>query len=311
MPEVTVPEVTVPEVTVPEVTVPEVTMPEVTFSMRHFLFIIACCIGQPLVLASDLVREDLTFMSQGVQLAGSLVLPKTGSIHSAVVFVHGSGKQVRNLYLAEQFANAGVAALVYDKRGVGQSAGHYEARQSVSEKNIIQLADDALAAFAVLKSHPRTQESKLGLAGISQAGWIIPLAAEKDSAVEFMVIWSGPVCKVSEEDIFSRYTADRDGKKIPAFEQALAAQKRPYVWPKFLGKDSDPSDSLINLNIPGLWLFGKQDGSVPVDLSMQRLDKLMESGKPYQYVLFSDLGHNNMPQTFRLATDWLARLSKL
>ena len=148
--------------------------------------------------------------------------------------------------------------------------------------------------------------------------WIVPLAAEKSNAVDFMVLWSGPVCRVSEEDIFSKYTADQDGdidagidrKKVPSYAEALRARKVKYIWPGFLGKDTDPSESLAKLKIPGLWIFGKNDGSVPVDLSIQNLHKLTDAGHPYEYVLFSGLGHNNMPETFATATDWIKRLKR-
>ena len=90
----------------------------------------------------DLRTEEIEFVSHGVTLSGSIVFP-AGDIHAAVVLVHGSGKQSRDPRLAERFANAGIAALVYDKRGAGKSGGEYEGNQNVSEKNIALLADDA------------------------------------------------------------------------------------------------------------------------------------------------------------------------
>ena len=57
------------------------------------------------------------------------------------------------LKLAQRFADAGIAALVYDKRGAGKSGGEYEGNQSVSEKNIALLADDAATALATLAGH--------------------------------------------------------------------------------------------------------------------------------------------------------------
>ncbi len=260
------------------------------------------------VSATGFGIEAVSFISHDVELSGSLVFPEQTELRSAVVFVHGSGKQARNLALAQRFAAEGVAALVYDKRGAGRSGGEYESQQSVSEKNIQLLADDAVAAFQLLEQHPRTKDLKLGFAGISQAGWIVPIAAARSPGVAFMVLWSAPVCKVSEEDIFSKYTADLDGAKIPSYREALAARTRPYRWPDFLGKDSDPVDSLSEMEIPALWLFGKQDGSVPVDLSIERLNHLIQTDKPYEYVLFSSLGHNNMPETFSTATSWINRL---
>lgn len=256
------------------------------------------------------LSEDVVFKSHGVDLAGTIVMPSGVKPHAAVVFVHGSGEQTRNLYWAKKFADAGVAALVYDKRGVGESKGQYERQQSVSEKNLVLLADDALAGLRHLQKHKALKDAQIGLAGISQAGWIVPLAAEKAKALDFMIIWSGPVCKVSEEDIYSRYTADKDMSRVPPYQEALSARKSKYIWPSFLGKDSSPADSLKTLNTPGLWIFGEQDGSVPVDLSIERLSSLIEQGHDYQYVLFSGLGHNNMNETFDTAMQWVRRLEK-
>ncbi|MBL4672438.1 MAG: alpha/beta hydrolase [Arenicella sp.] len=260
--------------------------------------------------SEDYKAEEVEFVSQGDKLSGTIVFPKDGKVHSAVVFVHGSGKQTRNLHWGERFASAGIAALVYDKRGVGLSGGTYESSQSVSGKNIKLLAEDSLAALDVLHKHAKLKELPLGLTGISQAGWIIPLAAEKSRIVDFMAIWSGPICKVSEEDIYSKYTADLDGKKVPSYDEALKSRKEKYIWPKFLGEDSDPNESLAKLQIPGLWVFGENDGSVPVDLSIRRLKNQIDSGGKYEYVLFSSLGHNNMSETFATVTDWINRLSQ-
>ncbi len=249
--------------------------------------------------------EQVTFDSHSIQLSGTIVYPQTKPYNSVVVFVHGSGPQERNLHWATKFAQNGIAALVYDKRGVGKSGGEYESNQSVSGYNLDLLADDAVAALNFLERHPPTKQLKRGLTGISQAGWIIPIAAEKSKKTDFMVIWSGPVCKVSEEDIFSKYTADLDSKRVPSYSQALNARTTKYIWPDFLGKDTNPSDNLKNLNIPGLWIFGEQDGSVPVDLSIKRLQQLINTGFNYEYVSFSKLGHNNMTETFSTAVSWI------
>ena len=257
--------------------------------------------------------EDVEFESRGATLSASIVEPIDRETYAAVVFVHGSGPQSRNLDIAKRFADDGIVALVYDKRGVGKSGGGYESKQSVSDKNIDLLADDSLAAANFLSSYHAGKNLKIGVSGISQAGWIVPLAAKKDKAaekpvVDFMLIWSGPVCKVSEEDIFSKYTADSDSDRVPSYLEALNARKRAYVWPAFLGRDTDSSEDLATLDIPGFWIFGKDDGSIPVDLSMQKLELLEQAGKPYQNVLFSSTGHNNMAETFATATDWVKRL---
>lgn len=253
--------------------------------------------------------EEVVFLSHGVGLSGSIAFP-SGRIHAAVVFIHGSGPQERSLAWAERFAGDGVAALVYDKRGVGKSGGIYEGEQTVSERNLSLLADDAVSALEALRSQPRLEGVPVGLAGISQAGWIAPLAAERSRRADFLVLWSGPVCKVSEEDIFSRYTADADAEIVPSFEEALRSRTEEYVWPDFLGRDTDPRTSLASLSIPGLWIYGENDGSIPADLSIARLGALRRAGRDYDYVLLSGLGHDNMDATFAVATDWIKRRLK-
>jgi len=277
--------------------------------MKNILLILLV-LGISSLNGEEFEIEDVEFPSHSVQLSGSIVFPKNDAIHSAVVFVHGSGEQTRSLYWAKKFAEAGVVALVYDKRGVGKSGGEYEGNQSVSEKNIDLLADDAAAALKHLREHPRAKGLPTGLTGISQAGWIVPLAAEKSKIADFLVLWSGPVCKVSEEDIYSKHTADNDTDRVPSFGDVLRARKRTYIWPAFLGKDTDPSESLAKLDIPGIWIFGEKDGSVPVDLSIHRLNILIDKGHDYEYVLFSKLGHNNMSESFATAADWIKRLTK-
>jgi predicted esterase len=64
---------------------------------------------------------------------------------------------------------------------------------------------------------------------------------------------------------------------------------------------------LKTLSIPGLWLFSDNDGSIPVDLSIERLQVLRRAGHRFDYVLFSGLGHNNMDRTFAAAIDWMKR----
>jgi pimeloyl-ACP methyl ester carboxylesterase len=254
--------------------------------------------------------EQVEFLSHGDRLSGSIVIPANGAPYAAVVFIHGSGEQTRDLGLASRFARAGIAALVYDKRGVGESGGKYESRQNVSGMNISLLADDAGAALRALVSHPSLKGVPAGFAGISQAGWIAPLAAEKNPLAKFLVLWSGPVCKVSEEDIYSKYTTDADGSAVPPYLQALNARTEKYLWPDFLGVDSDPATSLEKLSIPGLWIFSDNDGSVPVDLSIDRLNAVRRKGHRYDYVLFSGLGHNNMDGSFATAADWIRRAAR-
>jgi len=254
--------------------------------------------------------EDIDFQSRGVTLSGSIAWPADQPVRAAVVFIHGSGKQSRNLDLAKRFAEHGIAALVYDKRGAGQSGGVYESNQSVSGPNIELLADDAAAAFDALAGKPALGAAPIGFTGISQAGWIAPLAAVKRPQAGFLVLWSGPVSKVSEEDIYSKYTPDADMAAPPPYAEALKARKDPYIWPDFLGRDTDSGEDLARLEIPGLWVFSDNDGSIPVDLSITRLQALKGAGHRYDYLLLPRLGHNNIETTFAQVVEWIRKLPR-
>ncbi|MEL7312744.1 MAG: alpha/beta hydrolase [Pseudomonadota bacterium] len=270
----------------------------------RFLFVVVALNSGFATAAETLEERVLRFESRGVLLEGTLVLPTASAPTAAVVFVHGSGRQSRSLPLGRVFAETGIAAFVYDKRGVGKSAGHFEGDQPVSETNLDLLAADARAALNVLDGVERLEGVPRGFTGLSQAGWIVPLAAQ-DSDADFVLLWSGPVCKISEEDIFSKYTRNSDAARIPSYDEALAARTSPYEWPEFLGRDTDAAADLAGLDIPGFWIFGENDGSVPVDLSIRKLRKLQDAGHDYQYVLFSGVGHNNVGATFETAAAWI------
>lgn len=83
---------------------------------------------------------------------------------------------------------------------------------------------------------------------------------------------------MSEEDIYSKYTADADKDSVPSFEEALRSRKQKYVWPDFLGRDTDSSEDLERLSIPGLWIFSDNDAGIPVDISIEGLNALRRKG---------------------------------
>ena len=87
--------------------------------------------------------------------------------------MHGSGAQNRESILpfARFLIRHGIAVLGYDKRGVGGSTGNW------NTASFDDLADDVVAAFAYLKARGDIDGRQIGLLGVSQGGWIMPLAA--------------------------------------------------------------------------------------------------------------------------------------
>lgn len=119
-------------------------------------------------------EEAVRFRNGDVELAGTLVLPRWRSgPHPAVVFIHGSGREVRNGFgwHAKLFARHGIAALIYDKRGAGESSGE------TWEGTYEDYAADAAAAIEYLRSRDDIDRDCVGVFGLSEGGWVASIVA--------------------------------------------------------------------------------------------------------------------------------------
>lgn len=170
------------------------------------------------------VREEhVQFRSGDVTLDGTLILPHGAGKHPAVVIFHGSGTEYRNLTMARWFAAHGVAALTYDKRGVGKSGGDYR------EIPFMDLTADGLAGLAMLKSRPSIDRKQIGVWGISQGGWLGPLAATQSHDVAFVIAVSGPGVSPGEQMIFYFENQLRQ-KGLSGDELSEASALRRQIW---------------------------------------------------------------------------------
>ncbi len=258
----------------------------------------------------------VTFTSAGTTLAGTLFLPTRPAV-AAVVLVHGSGQESRQLSLAGQLAARDIAVLTYDKRGVGASGGVYVGPEvgtnNVAAANLRLLATDASAALTALVAQLPARHGPVGLLGGSQAGWVIPLAAQQNLLVRFLVLFSGPVVRVREQLRFQFYTAG-DAHFWQTHTEADAREHLRHDPDRYEFADTDARALLATLTIPGLWLFGGQDIQAPVRESMANLDTLRAQGRAYQYQLFPTLGHNTAfaesKEPLEVAIRWLYALPR-
>jgi uncharacterized protein len=133
-----------------------------------------------------IARRRLTFMSEGVELAGDLRLPGGGALAGAdaagwpaVVLTGpftGVKEQVTGSY-AELLAAAGFVTLAFDHRGFGQSGGRRQHEDSQGKLADLRAAVSALAARAEVDS------ARIGLAGICLGGGYAIRAAAQDPRV--------------------------------------------------------------------------------------------------------------------------------
>jgi uncharacterized protein len=165
---------------------------------------------------NSLVTErDVTFRNGSLELSGTLMLPDSGP-SPAVVFLHGSGPATRAgaRPYAEEFAKLGIASLFFDKRGSGVSGGSW------ITASLDDLAGDALAAVEHLKTYDGIDPTRIGLWGVSQAGWVAPLAAAQSDDVAFMILVSGGGATPRESELFS-YQHEFEKAGLSAEESAL------------------------------------------------------------------------------------------
>ncbi|WP_236244788.1 S9 family peptidase [Streptomyces sp. CC210A] len=135
----------------------------------------------------DLREEAVTIRHGGRTLEGVLALPPNGrGPHPLVVFVHGDG-QVDATHdtfyrpIWESLARAGYASLSWNKPGVGGAPGDWLA-QSMDDR-----AAEAADAIAWARGRPDVDGDRIGLWGASQAGWVLPKIAARDTGIRFAI----------------------------------------------------------------------------------------------------------------------------
>ncbi len=289
-----------------------------TFFCRLCLFLLLLLLlpNQAKAQSPDVTVEEIQFESKGVTLSGTIYMPRHP--YAAVVLVHGSGQTPRMSSFAQLLAENGISVFTYDKRGVGQSGGIYAGPEvgtnNVDQDNLTLLAEDASVAINILRQ--REKNIPIGLVGFSQAGWIIPLTANKNSQVNFMVLFSGAVISTLDQLIFQHWT---DGKSdfwddhtetqvreyMSKAREHVLSNPTEYRLNKFI--NTDPREALSTLSIPGLWLFGEKDIQIPIGISKEIINTLKAQGKPYEYCLFSTLDHfvSGSKEPVDIAIHWI------
>ena len=141
-----------------------------------------------------LVVREARFRSDGVELAGRLVLPPGDQHVPVVVLLQGSEHDSALEFdsLQRRLPGQGVGAFVYDKRGTGVSGGQYT-------QDFEQLAHDAIAALATARRLGGARVGRIGFEGPSQGGWVAQLAATR-ADVDFVTVVFGLAVSVIEED---------------------------------------------------------------------------------------------------------------
>jgi uncharacterized protein len=272
-------------------------------------------------------QEEVSFRNGDVILSGTLLLPLTKGLHPAVVLLQGSGAEGRfgSRFLAEQFTRHRIAALIYDKRGVGNSNGDWKA----SDFN--DLAGDALAAVRLLQQRKEINPSRIGIYGHSQGGMIAPLVASRSKDVAFVISGAGSAVplyeaevnsitnqvrakgisgsELAEASVFIKMFVNvlRTGQGWEQFEAATerarntkwypmlrVPPKENWFWSYYRRiADYNASDYWEKVNVPVLLIYGERDMYVPVAQSISNIDRALNraGNKDYTIIMLPRASH--------------------
>jgi len=143
--------------------------------------------------------RTVRFEGAGVELAGELIAPAGEGPWPAAVLLHGAREGEARFYAAyaQRFAEAGVASLMFDRRGNGASSGQ-------PDMNLFTLGSDGAAAHAFLRSQPEVDSARTGLWGYSNGAWVAALAAGQAVAPGFLVLTGAAGVPPAQAEVFRR-----------------------------------------------------------------------------------------------------------
>ena len=135
--------------------------------------------------------EERRVEHDGIELAASY--SPGGEI--VIVGVHGAGEGTRESpslrHLHEILPPAGIGVVTFDRRGEGESTGD-------SSRGRFELqAEDALAVLRAVDAE------RVGLWGISQGGWVAPIAAASSDDVAFLALVASTSVTPAEQMMYA------------------------------------------------------------------------------------------------------------
>jgi dienelactone hydrolase len=154
------------------------------YSLSFLALLYAVAFTAAIAACSSPESETITFKSAQFEITCDLQLPEGKGPHPAIIVVHGSGKGTRRYYrmMRERFISTGYATLIWDKPGFGESKGKYTEGKVLSER-----AGILLKAMATLKDHSAIDPDRIGVWGVSQAGYLIPIALREGADIAFAI----------------------------------------------------------------------------------------------------------------------------
>lgn len=164
-------------------------------NMKKIIAFLAMCslISPAILMGQEKMKTDtLNFLFEGKKLSGFIDMPVNQESTSIIIIVPGHEKTNFGesfwYYdsLISNFKNLGISCFRWDKAGCGKSEGEYNHYQTVQSS-----AKEIISAIEELKRRKIMGSDKIGLWGISRAGYICPLVIQEYPSIAFWISVSG------------------------------------------------------------------------------------------------------------------------
>jgi dienelactone hydrolase len=240
---------------------------------------------RPVVAVEPIGSQEISVEARGQRLEGTVRAPLAPGRRPAMVFVSGSGNGSRDEFTpqADFLARAGMVTLAYDKRAVG-----YNFR----DRDFGLLADDVLRMVSYLATRPDVDPARIGVWGVSEGGWVVPIAAARSSAIGFVVLVSSPNVSPLRQVAWA-LNEQLLRLRAPIGVRDLLTRAMGAVGFDFLRHDAMPA--LRRIRQPVLALYGTNDPSIPFVESTRALTTaLKEAGNDRYTIRFLAQGDHAM-----------------
>lgn len=267
----------------------------------------------------EIKEERISFKNEDITLGGTLLLPEKKARHPVIIITPGDYGTNRNLLRlwAHHYVSQDIAALIFDSRGSGESAGQ------VNSSSFSELANDVLAGVQSLKMHADIDPKRIGLFGFSNSAFTVSLAASRSNDVAFLILQSfvgvvgwkqesfraetqlrvdgipESVVKQGADFMRLKYEVARTGSGWDQL-QAIMDQARGDRWLAYTNPPAnlerlrqryesvmtyDPVIALEKLNIPILAMWGDKDTFLPVEETIAGFKRAMAKAGNKNYVI--------------------------
>ncbi|HWT02065.1 MAG TPA: prolyl oligopeptidase family serine peptidase [Pyrinomonadaceae bacterium] len=246
--------------------------------------------------AADLELLKITYMSDGLKIAGFIYKPKRteGQKLPAIIFNRGGladgaiGPENFNyLYEMHRYASEGFVVIASQYRGAGGSEGKDEAAGADT--------NDVMSLIPLARSLPYVDMNRLFMWGYSRGAMMTLQALKRGAPVRAVAVVGAP----------TDLTANVNN---PGFIQFARA-----VYPDF---DARRDEHLKNrsailwvdkIEVPLLIMHGGADPGTPPTHAINLAQKLEEQGKTYELVVYARDNHGvfrNAEDRLRRTVDW-------